>query len=106
MKHIEVGFPEDLLARIDEARGLVPRSAWMRRAAEHYIRPFEVARQVPVMSGPFIEDPETGEMRRPSDEEYRAHLRNTVIGRVAMSLDDPDYETVEPNFKPKKGRGR
>lgn len=33
-KAVNVRWPPDLLQRIDAARGIVPRSAWIRRAAE------------------------------------------------------------------------
>lgn len=34
MPHINLGIPEDLLAEIDEARGSIPRTTWIRESVK------------------------------------------------------------------------
>lgn len=49
-----VRLPNELVARVDAARGLVPREAWVRQALERELLAPEVVASGPVLPDPYV----------------------------------------------------
>ena len=122
---IEISLPEDLLARIDEARRLVPRSAWIRDLVTRVLDTADMKRDDLYFPGkvwPYQDDPREAAVRGPACSEngilgYTNEEIRKIVDPVVTRLDATGplmhtargkvtIETVEPNFKPKKGRVR
>lgn len=62
MPHINLGIPEDLLAEIDEARGSIPRTTWIRESVKQRLGASilhqQMAAVAPLRGGPVkVVDP-------------------------------------------------
>ena len=95
MKPVLVQFADDLVARIDQARGDVPRAVWIRRACERAVPGADgepTNRGLPITSS---KDDDGGRLPVGAIKQQRNKLTGAIVGQQRLARYDGDRPVWE-----------